>query len=720
MNKFLCIFSLFIMTSPLIAMRADDATEEISAKEVADIHYRIFLDNSVYKNLWKEEANPCVQAYMKRKIAERYQILGDVITNDEFKAGFFEVMPKVITRSKSTELYALYHFLKRTGFVRNLYEVKYINFVKSPDLVESFPQIYEMALEAMNVQTMAELTKLCISEPRLNTYFYPSPNFVNHNNLTSENPGFFLRKNSPMNIDDVSPHLHWFFESNEETKKLANDVLANAQRANTRINAIRNFLQELTNRSARAKVSELLRSDLVPDAYKKIIAKIADPKVAIAKVSKDIEADRFTALHRIIGLKQINHSRVDLLMLYAFYLFEESEKLSANANELQTIINLLDGEIYGAAEILQPIAHDVLTKLGFQLSTHTPQNNVEAEPAQEEEGTTSEDKPLPEDNPLPTNKKLPSSKKAPLCSVRDTECPNKKYLTLTREHRRLDTLARLVANEIHYDAARPDAGTIALALVDINGVDHLVITQKRRTQPIHLINALKDVLTVSRDYFAQLHDVEDKLIQLQKKAREVKERLLTSDDDRALIKAFYETRLAIDRIKFMKMISSTHKPGTIQARLSNLFGNGNGIGDSRVTVLENLYSQHPEINVADYVIKNGMHLDATPESNNKYQYIGLSMLNCGMCDAMLRGNFGLRGINESNARITIFTRGHYNYGYPHYSFPNRCCQINNLRPVEIRSVLNDNVLLPNETTKKTHLTAIQNADISDSDSDDDL
>src|SRR5690606_33197884 len=92
-----------------------------------------------------------------------------------------------------------------------------------------------------------------------------------------------------------------------------------------------------------------------------------------------------------------------------------------------------------------------------------------------------------------------STKRFHLTNFSHAGCRGAK-LTLDSGIRRLDTLARLIAGEMVFSKRHITPGTVALALVKIDGRDRLVISTKRFTPSWQIVDAVQDVINNSVNY----------------------------------------------------------------------------------------------------------------------------------------------------------------------------------------------------------------------------
>lgn len=754
-----------------------------SPKEIADLHYHLVIENTT-KRIIKNSG-------IKSNFELGYNMLGDIVTKEEVDKGFFSVdwVEKQFALSRlPSEVVALYEFLKTYQFIRPLKALFVLDLINANPIPSQFKPLVPTVIEQYGVNTVGQARNfLSATENAQDCFqFFPSPSFKNSSIVKNE-LGLFLLTILDSDTDQLLDNkLSHFFQYDMSVKELLDASRRKSIEINLKLSTIQNLLE--SDKDPNQIIENILNCEHVPNTYKKILHSLRqNPNKAINRIRRDIDTALNTNEVRIRSLAKIYPCRLNILMLYSFYLLEETRDLLPFGIGETTILDCFGDEAeFSIKEYFGPIAHEVLLTLGFD--PKIDKKYKEKTTTKRIKKLSKKTKPAIQKSSNKNNKKKRNKKKiakskrhsinynneekisslltaSPSQEEKEKEeynnnddqelneivleatiCPdeicqrklkstwlnssnnpkNNHKLLLTRGHRRLDTLARLISGELLYDQSslrKAGVGTVALALVNIKGADRLVISIKRPRPQSEIIQAVYNAIENSKKYYNDLDNPKEKIHLLKAETKRVKNLFDSSESNALLIGEFYSNRRAIDLIKFAQTILRIDTNDRISRRLAQLFNYGEKFDSDKIIFLSNSFNLHPEINIAEYLLENHLALGQFNAKNNliNYQYIGVSMLNCGMCDIILRGGYNLKGYNDdfANQNLALFSRGSYAYSYPGLIMPYRFAELNKSTFKNLSYTIYNNLplIMGNDICSRTNM---QNADISDSDEENDM
>lgn len=416
------------------------------------------------------------------------------------------------------------------------------------------------------------------------------------------------------------------------------------------------------------------------------------------------------------AVENIFPSRLDIMLLYSFFVLEESmgkvmegRILGEKGEDFGILSAYAEDNGLSMSKLLKPMAHEVLSGLNFfadsteELVAENPQPGDESLPSSAP----------PASMPEPTAEKAPIDEKPrkPITWLYPTR--HKAHaLKLEKGHRLLDTLARLLAGEISH--LYSPAGSVSVAIVnDKESNDQLIISTKKFVPEWLINNAIKKVYENSESFYEKVAD-HNKFIKAQRNF------LL---DNRGHSR-FKREREKIDRIKFIRALKKETPDSALELRFKNLFSRGHDALNFQVLPnplnignQKNLMVFHSEINLANFIFANQKPLDTIASSlgDLPYQYIGGSLKNCGKCNAMFRGWGNIRGINEdfNRYKILIFTAGNYHFVDGGYTLPHWSMNTNHATAKHLTENLKG---IPSiDTISPEQRSSVQQIDLSESD-----
>lgn len=322
-----------------------------------------------------------------------------------------------------------------------------------------------------------------------------------------------------------------------------------------------------------------------------------------------------------------------------------------------------------------------------------------------------------------------------------TVSPSSVSIELKKEHRILDTIARLLIQELRRNGI--DLGSVSIALIREDGIDKLAVAFKR--YPIEcedtewFFQALNNLL-----YYSINSWNEEEYISAEKRNFRIAMYYLNYPMKNSW--ASYQKLVArqnIDKTKFKKFLLMDFRtlPGNdICRRIQKIFVekylnergrliiSANKLDAENILLVNNLpvkknISYHSEIALAEYLLDNRLYLGhlETDNSIKPYQYIGSSFKMCSMCNAVIRGriskdgNLLIKGYNQHpDIPLLIFLRGNYDFFYPKYLITKRTRELN---PCEL-FILEYNLRYSSKPSNSVQLGKIiieQSVDISDTD-----
>lgn len=689
--------------------------------------------------------------------------LGYVLSGGEVDQSFFVIRPENINLLPK-KVKRIYTFIEEHGFINR------IGYIVAKQLLQE--QISNKQLLKVKKQFQAHAVKSQIKDTdKLTIIPYKTiPNGVFHNHES----GLFFRNHTNLaSISDTDPHIKWLFQENDELADLLKEAVAINQRIMDRQNVLKEIL------SNKGLPSDILRtlaaSEATPNLIKHRVNTILEKRVtelAKAPYVKELRGLLKNSMDacdaRIGGLSSISPAPLDMALLYAFYLFEDSRKLLFDIEDYMDFISpFTDEEGLSIMTLLSPNALEVFTWLGFdqqQKKSATVEKKVskpepkEQKPQPEKRNKPRRPKPsqtvveiLSDDNIISVVTKAPEiiihqpstiivdEDDAEIIPIKNLDAyapPSKTGVWLnslkndmsaknlvikrTKGHRLLDTLARLISYEMGQTGFSP--GSLSIALIKSgDGSDKLLITTKYDVSEFQIRKSLDNVVRYSRQLTKKVDD-QIAFIETEKaKIEQTWEAALTTNNEHELFelsKQRTKARNNIDKIKFTVAITDGHTD-KIATRFINIFVDNNY--QQRIKILGNPFRYHSEINAINYLKANQLSLSTTASATGRnipYQYIGGSILSCGLCSSLIRGNDGISAlnavVNESN--MAFFMRGHYEISYPGYTIPNWALGLNKCNGFNLEIRLKP-VNPPRSSVSRLQLHNCQEADLSDSDDD---
>ncbi len=259
-------------------------------------------------------------------------------------------------------------------------------------------------------------------------------------------------------------------------------------------------------------------------------------------------------------------------------------------------------------------------------------------------------------------------------------------LEITRGHRMLDRLARLLAFELSLDIEY-SAGSISLALVPRE--DKLIIATKANRANANLFNALLSI--AEKAQAESTNHIQEEIKGRKEEFNQIWQTI--NQDERhpgvaVLLKRGRKVRNVIDNKKLAVMMHEKNHGDFIQKSLSKVLL---ALKAEHVIILDNPSNLHSELVLAEYLRITKKYLGSinTDLGVVTYQYMAGSLLNCAKCDALLRGENNIHGLNRApTLEMALFSRGSYKVLYPGYVVPQHSCLINKMDRRQMTKWLN--------------------------------
>lgn len=681
------IFTFFLFSTGANSAEANASANGIVPKDVGQILQKLVNDNLHVRN------HPELPEFLE---------LGTLMASTEFNTQAYRLGLKSNFEPRyRLETQDLSDFLSDSGLAQQIGQISVENLLNKkliPNRLKSLHKYVEKEKLNQGVITF-------ITSPKIEPSYFEDNNFFR--------AIIFPKKG--LSLDGVQDNLKWLFQHDDEIARVFDKISTYNKGIKAEIEALISLFDN--NASSDKRHEAFLASNLGPQYLRNRWAnkqcRFENEHEKSYKMWK-ITLDVYKELEN--SLDQVSPSPLNAMLLYCFYLIEyDANQYYAQATDnLWENINLQFGieNSFPHKSLLLPHAHLVLERLGFFEAQKQSEISIEPFPEQSskpkskkckknkkaskkkkqkrknvqtcpeinfKKSSECDEEKLEEpelscpDQIEEVHEEAPCLKKCPSCFAFNNKPPKDNYLLKRgRAHCALDMLARLLRHEIYYRKVE-SAGTIALALVRNEKInkDQLVIATKYNLPK----NAIYEYFSLLINGFP----VGKELLDLRKARKSVQEAKdlfsndLSIDDEKLACRNYLKFREFFDHQRFARIYKE--QKSNIESRLINLLKNFN---ESSIMVLENSFFMHPELIIAEYILANGLKLDtleADPTLDNQYldyQYIGLSMLNCASCDALLRGHGDLAGINDLGLKqkLLIFTKGSYDVRYPDF-FPLR-------------------------------------------------
>lgn len=269
------------------------------------------------------------------------------------------------------------------------------------------------------------------------------------------------------------------------------------------------------------------------------------------------------------------------------------------------------------------------------------------------------------------------------------------FFEIKKEHRILDTIARLLAEELSNDINSPSysvawvknrLGKTALAVA---------INEKKYLNKGNLVKALrnirKDSFLLANSTRGDLNKfIKEKVLVLNELIKKI-EKTKNKYKFRRLEKEYHLIRKDVDLIKLFQ--STLPKGKKYNPKVAKFLNN---INKDNCLLLDSYDSIiHSELSVVRYILETNSYFGYIKNSRNEdipYQYIGSSKKSCAKCVSLINGKNDLIGINNltDKTHMAIFLRGYNPYAYPgKYFIPGWSKRINNKSEKWIKKQLKD-------------------------------
>lgn len=275
------------------------------------------------------------------------------------------------------------------------------------------------------------------------------------------------------------------------------------------------------------------------------------------------------------------------------------------------------------------------------------------------------------------------------------EKPTIFFFVIKKEHRILDTIARLLAQELSNDINSPSysvawvknkSGKTALAVA---------INEKKYLNKKNLIKALRNIrdnsFSLANYTKGDLDEFIKKNVLALNELVEKIENCKNKNELRRLKKKYHKIRNDVDLIKLFQ--STLPKGKKYNPKVAKFLNN---INRNNCLLLDSYDSTiHSELSVIRYILETNSYYGYIKNSNGHeipYQYIGNSKKCCAKCTSLINGKHDLIGINNltDKTHMAFFFRGHNPYSYPgKYYIPGWSKRINDKPEKWIKKQLKD-------------------------------
>jgi hypothetical protein len=296
--------------------------------------------------------------------------------------------------------------------------------------------------------------------------------------------------------------------------------------------------------------------------------------------------------------------------------------------------------------------------------------------------------------------------------------PKDNGFNLIWKQRRLDSIARLLHTQLYQQ--RVAAGAVAILLSNNRqGKPCFIIATKwAGINSASVREALSQLANETKILLTQIESENEdlKIESYIKYKRDQLKKLLTK------LRAPNFNNYNIKIQHFLRNLRYDIDLAKLTQTIHNYVGNNKylpDIGDAFkqdfILLRKEKKETHPELAIVDYIVNQNI-------SREKFNYIGLSMLNCCQCHALIHGPNNTSHANRiisfnDQSTIPVYTRGFFNYRYPNYVLPLWSIQINHMQSEHDLKEQVDSLGIPIENTDLKERFLAQNADLSDSESD---
>lgn len=633
---------------------------------------------------------------------------------------FFLIIEEyVATYPKETR--DLYAFLKSNGFVVDHGKISIWQLFKAKLLTKDHSRLKKFLEDFMVGKEMDCDDKSCFIGPNSNSGIFHE-----------KSSGIFFRNKNRLTVDELDSHLLNY-------SPRANELLIEVKKIGMEISRRLIEIRRLLNESADHKeFLDKLPDDLLPEITVKSIKKNTKFDNLKWDLLNDIKESILANNERVKSIDFINATPIDIMLLYSFFHIDESRTLTMKDGQLSTLSCFGEDDKLSVTNLLRPLAYEVLEELSLKVAKKKKKKKGKKKKVGSPSATEDAAEESPEEALSP--EALPSeiaavSAVAPatlppatlpqvsLASAEPKGVVSQKKPTapvglpmsfvLRKEHRLLDTIARLLTRELSLNVDA--AGSLSVALINDNGQDKLAIALKHtRSDVLPIIKALNNIVFYSERLAGIVSNVDVFIDRNKAIINQADKDLRVLEDGRirAAAKSRIEARQNIDKIKLIMFIQG-HASTVGETRLQNLFNHG--FDESNVVLAKNVLNYHSEIAMADFLIDGQYELGqlGTKKGGSiKFQYIGNSIKMCSKCTGIINGGKNIRGYNQ-DAPFVIFFAGSYNVGYPSYMVPERALKLNRCDRWQLSTRL-DSLGRPSKSISLGKLILEQNLDVSDS------
>lgn len=764
MNNKLLI-SLAIITLPAAIFSAD-TTQPLkgtssAAQESADFY------NSITQTVAKKNIEMVIEsgASSSNQIAYQFNMgmqaaldgIGIIVLTEDFDDSFFNVDIDAVGKY-TPMLTKLYQFLLDNGFlveIGSLYPLKILNYTSPINTVRQFHN----KLKPLCTQILDHLEE----KDRTIVLLLNKKNYLFH----ETEKGILFRNKLFSSAITPPAHVQELFTEKDDLLLLINKMHGINHTLVAKTTTLSEVFdshfsaQKATTDDARRAFSALIEHEDTPPILKNRLQRslVRDNIKELAGLLKEhLKNAKEVAESRRDSLQNISPAPIDIFLLYCLYLFEESKTDLFGPKSFPVLESFTDIDELSVSQLLAAPAHLVMEQLGINLeddgeetqdntkkSTSVHKKKAKAskpkkgkkkakKPAakivrnveRDEESEESEEKAheTPSSTASPVSPGCLSSRAAKkakpiIYSLSDTTNPLSIPLEIGKGHRMLDRIARLLAAELALDIEH-SAGSLSLALLPAESGDKIVISAKanRANQYLfeNLLSIIKQAQTVAKN--PPLNDIHHLKEQFTTTWQGLPEDTAVATA-RPLLNQVSALRKTIDLKKLALLFYNDAPHDPILLSLYKLLPN---LKAESVIILDNPFDWHSEMVMAQYLrrAKKSLSTITTPLGTLPYQYIAGSLLNCAQCNAILRGDQNIIGLNRApKVEMALFSRGAYKALYPGYVIPLYPCHLNHMDRSKLSKRLAELEGEKARVMSKISLIKMQYSALSDSDGDSD-
>jgi hypothetical protein len=613
---------------------------------------------------------------------------GTVVQSDEYDNCFFRIEVEVV-KNFPPEIRALYELITKYNFSHQIDYIYIKKLLDAPTVHKKLVNFKTMIKKKITADDLDPEIKLCLIKD----------DSFSHVIFHSYDTGLFFRdKGNLAPLGSMNKDLKIFFREDHEAKAVLENLIKIHKEIYKKLKNIEPLF--ISEEDPSILWEQISNHEDVPAIWSKQLAyliKIKGKEKDKNAYMRNARVAHRSALNlldeRLTSLEKVLYAApIDMFLLYVFYLFEESRK---NHERHDVIPDLLDS--YGDFEELSVVghlgeyAHQVMEKLGINLNEMPAMKKqvrrTLSKPARSKPQTKAKKK-RAKASPKIVNIETVKAEKYPphptkwLHSLSDSTASNNIQLELSKEHRLLDTIARLLSQELY-------SGSTSVLVVCEDGIDKLLITTKHNRNQELVFTALQNMLVTSNKIGKKIDD------DFFRKHREDIINISTareqcSDKEHRFL--FGKQKKSRKKIDHAKLFIAMNNPKSSSAIYNSIINILNNVTEKNILVVDNPFKLHSELKAIEYVLHNGLFLDYVTRDGKQipYQYIGGSLLTCGKCKALISGNDSIHGINSlsDTNNIAFFTRGSYSAGYPGYIIPWWAVNVNHNSSRNIRTLLN--------------------------------